>query len=283
MGKLARAGLALTLVVTTVVASSPISQASIKPGAKCAKLGITSVSAGKTYTCIKKGKSLVWNSGLKVVKPAPKPKSTPTPAPTIAATPTPTPSATPTDTSTPSPTPTPTATDTSTPTPTPTTTDASAMGTKDNPVPIGTALTIGDLVYTIKKVDYNIDAKLCAADSTNTGCVVDSKGNASVDPTNTNTWVSVTFSVVNNATATASPAGISTSFFINLPGGDLAWSDDLVFGYPLLSDVNIAPAGTGTGTVNFQVPKTVTHLNSTLELGDSSNGDTVNYYFQVSW
>ena len=299
MGKWAKTGLAVVLLISTSLITVTSSHASIKPGSKCVKLGVKSVSAGKTYACIKKGKTLVWNSGVKVVKPVPKAKSTlaptpvasqtpaaepsatPTPTPTIAATPTPTPSASPTDTSTPSPTPTLTPTDT--PTPTPTATDASTLGSKENPVPIGTPLTIGDLVYTIKKVEYNIDAKLCAADGTNSGCVVDSNGVASVDPTDTNSWVSVTFSVQNNATATASPAGISTSFFINLPNGDLAWSDDLIFGYPLLSDVNIAPAGTGTGTVNFQVPKTLTNLNSTLELGDSSNGDTVNYYFQINW
>ncbi len=296
MGKWAKTGLAVVLLISTSLITATSSQASIKPGSKCVKLGVKSVAAGKTYSCTKKGKTLVWNSGVKVVKQVPKTKSTPaatpassqtpaaapsvTPTPTISETKTPTPSASPTAT----PTPTSSSTPTATPTPTATTTtDASALGSKENPVPIGTPLTIGDLVYTIKKVEYNIDTKLCAADGTNTGCVIDSNGVASVDPTDTNSWVSVTFSVQNNATATASPDGISTAFFINLPNGDLAWSDDLIFGYPLLSDVNIAPAGTGTGTVNFQVPKTLTHLNSTLELGDSSNGDTVNYYFQISW
>ncbi len=49
----------------------------IKAGASCKTLGITSVASGKTFTCIKSGKKLVWNKGIKVT--APKPSTTPTP------------------------------------------------------------------------------------------------------------------------------------------------------------------------------------------------------------
>jgi hypothetical protein len=43
-------------------------QAAAKAGAKCNKAGITSVAAGKTFTCVKSGKKLVWNKGVANVK-----------------------------------------------------------------------------------------------------------------------------------------------------------------------------------------------------------------------
>jgi hypothetical protein len=57
--------LALTLI--PVPANS-----SVKAGTKCTKVGIKSVVATKTYTCIKSGKKLVWNKGV-LVKPTPTP------------------------------------------------------------------------------------------------------------------------------------------------------------------------------------------------------------------
>ena len=35
-----------------------------KAGAKCTKVGVTSVAGNKTFTCIKSGKKLVWNKGV---------------------------------------------------------------------------------------------------------------------------------------------------------------------------------------------------------------------------
>lgn len=74
------------------------------PGVSCSKAGKSQIYAGKKYTCIKKGKKLIWNKGSKVPAnqsaktpasdsaksepsniaptPAPTPSSTPTPAPT---------------------------------------------------------------------------------------------------------------------------------------------------------------------------------------------------------
>jgi len=47
--------------------------AAAKTGAKCNKAGITTVASGKTYTCVKSGKKLVWNKGIAVFKPIPTP------------------------------------------------------------------------------------------------------------------------------------------------------------------------------------------------------------------
>jgi hypothetical protein len=46
----------------------PVSAAA-KAGAKCNKAGITSVVSGKTFTCVKTGKKLAWNKGVKVAQP----------------------------------------------------------------------------------------------------------------------------------------------------------------------------------------------------------------------
>ena len=66
--------------------------AAVKAGAACSKLGATSTSAGKKYTCVKSGKKLVWKSGVAIAAPKPtaSPSPTATPTPTVTSTPTPT-------------------------------------------------------------------------------------------------------------------------------------------------------------------------------------------------
>ena len=75
---------ALCALILSIPLSS--SQASVKAGAACSKAGNKSVAAGKTFTCIKSGKKLLWNKGIALAKPTPATTSTPTPT----ATPTPT-------------------------------------------------------------------------------------------------------------------------------------------------------------------------------------------------
>jgi hypothetical protein len=58
-----------------------VATAAVKPGTTCKTLGQTSTSAGMKYTCIKSGKKLIWNKGVKVVKANPTPATTQTPAP----------------------------------------------------------------------------------------------------------------------------------------------------------------------------------------------------------
>jgi hypothetical protein len=90
----------IALVLPMVLVASN-SYAAVKAGSACSKAGIKSVSAGKTYTCVKSGKNLVWNKGvlIPVAKPAPSasasssanptPSPTPSPSPTQSQTPTP--------------------------------------------------------------------------------------------------------------------------------------------------------------------------------------------------
>jgi M6 family metalloprotease-like protein len=40
----------------------------VKAGASCKKIGSTTVISGKKYTCIKSGKKLIWNKGIKIQK-----------------------------------------------------------------------------------------------------------------------------------------------------------------------------------------------------------------------
>jgi hypothetical protein len=96
---------ALAALTVLVLVSLPLqASAAVKAGATCTKAGITSTVNSIKYTCVKSGKKLVWDKGVKVVTP--KHSVTPTPTPTVTATPTPTPMVT----ATPTPTPTPTKT-----------------------------------------------------------------------------------------------------------------------------------------------------------------------------
>jgi len=88
--------------VLMIAGNLSIASAAVKSGQSCKKLGATSTAKGVKYTCIKSGKKLVWNKGVKVV---PVVKPTPTPSPTPEVIPTPTPSPTPTPTPTPTSTP----------------------------------------------------------------------------------------------------------------------------------------------------------------------------------
>jgi len=62
--------LVVLLVSMLLVVSN--SYAAVKTGSVCSKAGIKSVAAGKTYTCVKSGKKLVWDKGVlvPVSKPA---------------------------------------------------------------------------------------------------------------------------------------------------------------------------------------------------------------------
>ena len=78
-------GLALPLVL---VASN--SYAAVKAGSACSKVGSKSVSGGKSYTCVKSGKKLVWDKGV-LVPVAKPPVSKPSAAPSVSAEPAPKP------------------------------------------------------------------------------------------------------------------------------------------------------------------------------------------------
>ena len=71
-----------TVLVVIVLGSIAIPNiqaiAAITPGVKCTKAGVKQIYKGKTFTCVKSGKKLVWNKGV-LVKPTP----TPTPTPNV--------------------------------------------------------------------------------------------------------------------------------------------------------------------------------------------------------
>ena len=59
--------LSLSLLLPLIPAN-----AAVKAGASCKTLGITSVASGKTFTCIKSGKKLVWKLQPKGANPSPR-------------------------------------------------------------------------------------------------------------------------------------------------------------------------------------------------------------------
>lgn len=72
------------LIPLVLIASS--SSAAVKAGSGCTKVGSKSVSGGKSYTCIKSGKKLIWDKGVAVAKPSVA-KPTPTPSASASAAP----------------------------------------------------------------------------------------------------------------------------------------------------------------------------------------------------
>lgn len=97
--------------VGRVSAATPIT------GKTCPKLGAKQVYKGKTFTCIKSGKKLVWNKGVVIVA-VPQPSVTPSPTPISVSNVGPTLSPTPSESPSPTPTATPSPSPTSSPTPT---------------------------------------------------------------------------------------------------------------------------------------------------------------------
>lgn len=105
--KRSRFGIAVvisTVLVFSMLVTAP-SSAAVKAGAKCTKAGAISKDANKKFTCVKKGKRLIWRKGV-AGKSAAKRAVKPVQAPADLA---PTPSPTPTATATQKPQPTPTA------------------------------------------------------------------------------------------------------------------------------------------------------------------------------
>ena len=97
--------LALTVLISVIPAQSAVPP---KAGAVCTKSGVTKNYQGKTYTCIKSGKKLIWNMGVVIKKsaPGPSPTSVASQNPLPAQSPIPNPSLSPTPSQTPTPTPT---------------------------------------------------------------------------------------------------------------------------------------------------------------------------------
>ena len=72
---------ALALALSIVIA--PESSAAIKVGASCKKAGLTSITGGLKYTCVKKSGKLVWGKGV-AVKATPKASASATASYTMA-------------------------------------------------------------------------------------------------------------------------------------------------------------------------------------------------------
>lgn len=93
--------IAVSIAVAFVVPAFTQAASPVKANTSCVKKGIIKIYSGKKYTCLKKGKKLVWSKGVAIAapeeSPAPIPSTSPTPTPTPTPIPTPTPSPKPTE------------------------------------------------------------------------------------------------------------------------------------------------------------------------------------------
>jgi hypothetical protein len=76
------------LALLLFAAAIPIpAHSAVKFGTPCNKVGSTTVSGDKKFTCIKSGKKLIWNKGVLAAKPVTKTEPKPTPSPSAASLP----------------------------------------------------------------------------------------------------------------------------------------------------------------------------------------------------
>jgi hypothetical protein len=66
---------ALVAIVSLSLTPKSLANAAVKAGSTCPKAGNTAIASGKTFTCIKSGKKLVWDKGVLVPKSATSPKT----------------------------------------------------------------------------------------------------------------------------------------------------------------------------------------------------------------
>ena len=59
----------LVVSLICIAITFPVYAVSPTPGGKCSKIGTTSISSGKKYTCIKSGTKVIWNKGISIVNP----------------------------------------------------------------------------------------------------------------------------------------------------------------------------------------------------------------------
>lgn len=69
-----RTGISALLAIALLGSALPSANAAVTPGSKCSKAGVKQTYKGKVYTCIKLGKSLYWNNGVKIPVSSPSPK-----------------------------------------------------------------------------------------------------------------------------------------------------------------------------------------------------------------
>jgi hypothetical protein len=98
------------LIVVMLFYFSMNGASAITPGATCKKVGQVQTYKGKKFTCIKMGKKLFWDNGIKLTSKSNSSTPSPKPSPSLVPTPVPSTSSAPTPTSKPTPTPTPTLT-----------------------------------------------------------------------------------------------------------------------------------------------------------------------------
>ena len=159
------------------------------------------------------------------------------------------------------------------------------MGTASNPVPMGTALTVGDFSYRLDGIEFGLDAEICESNSFNDGCAFDDDYKAIVDPASTFNWAAVTVTAVNKSKVIAKPASLFLkTFSLVLPNGQLLGSEIFAFGDNDFSQLQVIPGGSGNGRIFFQVPKSITTLKSLLVIRDSSSfTSTKDVYFKLEW
>lgn len=164
-------------------------------------------------------------------------------------------------------------------------TTTSSVGTLNNPVPMGTSLSVGTFAYQIQGIEFGLDEEICETNPFNDGCDFDSNLDPIVDPNSDFNWAAVTVSATNKSKTAAKPGSVFyTTFALVLPSGQLLKSEIFALGNNDFSSVEVIPGGTGSGRIFFQIPKSIKTLKSLILIRDQSSlFSSKDYYFRLEW
>jgi hypothetical protein len=122
-----------------------------------------------------------------------------------------------------------------------------------NPVKLGQMRALNNFQFVINSVIFPNDTAICIATSGGiTGCKADSEGNAYVDSSSKDTWLTLNLSLTNLSNETRY-ASKDLSFYLVLNSGELVRD-----GYTGLKDISymeLIKNGKGEGTISFRIPK----------------------------
>lgn len=157
------------------------------------------------------------------------------------------------------------------------------VGSFSRPVPMGAAMKIGGIEYTVTRLNLDSNQVICASNPFNAGCKLDDELKSAVDPNSPVTWVTVSIRAKNLTSVIAKPGGFDKTFYLTYTNGQLLQEEDFVLFTNNFSELELITSGTGSGDVAFALPKSGPGLGSLLVLRDSSNLlKPKDYYFQIS-
>lgn len=156
------------------------------------------------------------------------------------------------------------------------TSTAAALGSIQKPVPLGTALKIGDFKFSVEGYSDDASDYVCSENGFNEGCMYDDNFDSVADPDAPKRWVQFRVSAEN---LTATPQEPYIAEIGVVAGGKLVSQG--IFGPSVsdsLGDISILPGMSDTGSVYINLDKT---KSPTLLVLIPSSWEKKYYFFNI--